>query len=799
MKFSENWLREWVNPDLTTEQLAHQLTMAGLEVDAIEAVAPEHSGVVIGQIITAQQHPDADKLQVCEVDVGDLSPQPLQIVCGAANARVGLKVACAMIKAKLPGDFKIKKSKLRGQESYGMLCSAKELGLADSAEGIMELLEDAPLGQSIYDYFQLNDVSIELGVTPNRSDCLSIEGVAREVSVITSCTMNVPQTNVVPVQIEDQITIELEAEELCPHYAGRVIRGINPTLDTPSWMSEKLRRSGIRSISPIVDITNYVMLELGQPMHAFDLNKLDSGIIVREAKQDETLELLDGQTIKLNSDTLVIADAKQAVALAGIMGGLQTSVDDQTTDILLESAFFVPEKIAGKARSYGLHTDSSHRFERGVSAQLQTRAIERASELIIDIVGGQVGPIVEKTVKKYMPTHTNIESRVQFNPSRVKKLLGVQLQENEIESILIKLEMKVEKQAEQWLVTPPDFRFDIEYDVDLIEEIARIYGYDNLPVSPISAAVDMVSCPENILSENRIKETLVALDYQEVINYSFVDPKMQQLIDPHMQKIALNNPISEDLSEMRSTLWSGLIKSLVYNQNRQQSRIRLFETGSRFIYDENNNLLQQPVLSAIATGSVVTEQWASKEQAIDFFDVKSDLEAIIGLGADSESYRFVSEKHPALHPGQSARIYKNQQAIGWLGTLHPNLAKQLQIKTPSIVFEVELDSIAEAVVPNYNLLSKYPAIRRDVAIIVEDSIESSAVINTIKQYAGKNLIEVLLFDVYTGTGVETGKKSLAIGITLQDNDRTLMDEEVDEVISTILIKLEESHNAKLRD
>jgi len=799
MKFSESWLREWVNPDLTTEQLAHQLTMAGLEVDAIEAVAPEHSGVVVGQILSAQQHPNADKLQVCQVDVGDLSEQSLQIVCGAANARAGLKVACAMVKAKLPGDFKIKKSKLRGEESYGMLCSAKELGLADSAEGIMELQEDAPLGQSIVDYFQLNDCSIELGVTPNRSDCLSIEGVAREVAVITSSTMNVPAANKISAQVDDQISIKLEAAELCPHYVGRVIRGINPRVVTPLWMSEKLRRSGVRSISPIVDITNYVMLELGQPMHAFDLNKLDTGIIVRKANQDEELELLDGQTIKLNNDTLVIADHQKAVALAGIMGGLQSSVDDATIDIFLESAFFTPEKIAGKARSYGLHTDSSHRFERGVSAQLQQRAIERASELILEITGGQAGPIVEQTEQSYMPTHTNIESRVKFNPEKVNKLLGVQLEESQIEDILQKLEIKIEKGAEQWLVTPPDFRFDIEYDVDLIEEVARIYGYDNLPVSPISAAVDMVSCPENQLSENRIKETLVALDYQEVINYSFVDPKIQQLIDPQMQKIALNNPISEDLSEMRSTLWPGLIKSLVYNQNRQQSRIRLFETGSRFIYDENQQLQQQPVISGIATGSIFTEQWGDKERIVDFFDVKSDIEALIALGANEVAYSFVSEKHPALHPGQSARIYKNKQAVGWIGTLHPNLAKQLQIKTQTIVFELELTSISEAKVPKYKLLSKFPAIRRDVAIIVDESTESSAILDTIKQYAGENLIEVLLFDVYTSTGVEAGKKSLAIGIILQDDSCTLLDEEIDQAINTILIKLDEIHNAKLRD
>jgi phenylalanyl-tRNA synthetase beta chain len=773
--------------------------MAGLEVDAIEAVAPEHSGIVVGQIISAEKHPNADKLQVCKVDVGDLSEQPLQIVCGASNARAGIKVACAMVKAVLPGNFKIKKSKLRGELSYGMLCSAKEIGLADSADGIMELAQDAPLGQTINEYFQLDDVSIELGITPNRSDCLSIEGVAREVAVITSCTMTTPEIKEIKSEIDLSIDIILDAAELCPHYVGRIIKGVNTQASTPLWMSEKLRRSGVRSISPIVDITNYVMLELGQPMHAFDLDKIDSGIIVRKAKQDESLELLDGQTIKLNNDTLVIADHKQALALAGIMGGETSSVTDQTKDILLESAFFVPEKIAGKARSYGLHTDSSHRFERGVSAQLQQRAINRASELIIDIAGGQAGPVCEQTEMAYMPTHTNKASRVEFNPNQVEKLLGIQIETNLIEDILTKLEMKIEKEGHNWLVTPPDFRFDIEYDVDLIEEIARIYGYDNLPVSPISAATEMVSCPENKLSENRIKETLVALDYQEVINYSFVEPKVQKLIDPQMKKIALSNPISEDLSEMRSTLWPGLIKSLVYNQNRQQSRIRLFETGSRFIYDSDDHLQQQPVLSAIVTGPSYSEQWSSNDQEVDFYDMKADIEAILALGAESQSYTFKSEKHPALHPGQSARIYKNDVAIGWLGSIHPNVAKQLQVKTRAIIFELELGLISQAKVPEFKILSKFPTIRRDIAIIVENSLESSEILSTIRGCSGNNLVEALLFDVYTGIGIDDDKKSLAIGIILQDQEKTMLDSDVDQVINTVLSKLEEKYNARLRD
>ncbi len=795
MKFSESWLREWVNPDLSTQELGHQLTMAGLEVDAIDAVAPEHTGVVVGQIIKAEQHPNADKLQVCQVDVGDLSEQPLQIVCGASNARAGLKVACAMVKAKLPGNFKIKKSKLRGELSYGMLCSASELGLADSSDGIMELAKSAPLGQTLNDYYQLNDVSIELGITPNRSDCLSIEGIAREVSVITSVAMNVPKMGETAVQIDEQLNIKLDAPELCPHYAGRIIKGINSEITTPLWMIEKLRRSGLRSISAIVDITNYVMLELGQPMHAFDLAKLDTSIIVRKANKDEALVLLDGQTISLKDDTLVIADKSQAIALAGIMGGEKTSVSDSTQDIFLESAFFVPEKIAGKARNYGLHTDSSHRFERGVSAQLQMRAIERASELIIDIVGGKAGPITEQTESEFMPKHSSQESRVKFDPNKVYKLLGVSLEVAEIEDILTKLEMKIEKQGKVWMVTPPDFRFDIAYDVDLIEEIARIYGYDNLPVSPIASAVNMASCSEAQISENRIKETLVALDYQEVINYSFVEPKVQNLIDPKMQKIALSNPISEDLSEMRTTLWPGLCKSLVYNQNRQQSRIRLFETGSRFIYDDQGVLQQQPVISAIVTGSSFSEQWAIKEQAVTFYDMKADVESILALGSKGDEYQFVSEVHPALHPGQSARVYKKGIAVGWLGTLHPKVLKKLQIKTQAIVFELDLELIKEAKIPSFKIMSKFPAIRRDIAIIVDSSIDSNDIINTIKHNSDQNLIEVLLFDVYTGEGVDDSKKSLAIGLTLQDTERTLLDEEIDQLISSILTQLEEKYQA----
>jgi len=794
MKFSENWLREWVNPDLSTEELGHQITMAGLEVDSIEAVAPEHSGVVVGQILSAEQHPDADKLQVCKVDVGNLSEAPLQIVCGAANARAGLRVACAMVKAKLPGGFKIKKSKLRGVESFGMLCSEKELGLAESSDGIMELSDQAPIGTTLVEYYQLNDNSIELGLTPNRSDCLSIEGVARDTAAITSTPMTVLDVADIEAQVDDELPIRLSAAAECPRYVGRIIKGINVNAETPLWMVEKLRRSGIRSISPTVDITNYVMLELGQPMHAFDLSTINGGINVRLADQGEKLELLDGQSINLNSDNLVIADHQKALALAGIMGGLGSSVTDKTTDILLESAFFSPQLIAGKARAHGLHTDSSHRFERGVSADLQIRAIQRATQLMLEIVGGTPAKVLEEVAQEYIPKQEAIE----FKYTSIKKLLGVEVDKSAVQKMLEQLQMQVEATADGWNVTAPAFRFDIQIEADLIEEVARIYGYDNLPVSQPHAPVEMAPCPEALISEKSIRNTLVALDYQEVINYSFVDPKNQKLIDPDVDKLLLSNPISEDMSEMRTTMWPGLISSLVYNQNRQQSRIRLFEIGTRFVKTADD-LNQQSMLAAIVSGSSYSEQWGQKSQAIDFFDLKSDLEAVLSLGGKLGCYRFVADKHPALHPGQTARVFKDDKAIGWIGTLHPSVAKQLQVKNQTILFEVELDEVLEASIPSFKVLSKFPAIRRDIAIIVDNQVPVEDIMTTIKQNAGQTLTDVLLFDQYTGAGIDVEKKSLAIGITLQEQSRTLTDQDVDIIISEILQALEQQHRARLRD
>ena len=804
MKFSEQWLREWVNPDLTTAVLGHQLTMAGLEVDAIEPVVAKHTGVVVGQIISAEKHPDADKLQVCQVNVGALSDEPLQIVCGASNARKDLMVACAMVKAVLPDNFKIKKSKLRGVVSMGMLCSESEIGLADSSDGIMELPEDAPLGTTLNDYLKLDDNSIELGVTPNRGDCFCLAGIARETGVMTQQDVQQPEIPTHTPTIDDQLTIHIDAKEACPRYAGRIIKNINTSAKTPLWMQEKLRRSDHRSISPLVDITNFVMLELGQPMHAFDLSKIQGQINVRMAQQDETLTLLDGQTITLNVDNLVIADNQQALALAGIMGGEHSAVSDSTQDILLESAFFSPESIIGKARSHGLHTDSSHRFERGVSPQLQVQAIERATQLILEITGGEVGPIVEQIHNEYLPQAKTILLRKE----KITRVLGIEIDDAIIKDVLTRLEMDVQDCADGWQVTAPAFRFDVQYDVDLVEEIGRIYGYDNLPSTLPHGAIAMSACPEDKISELKVKELLVSLGYQEAICYSFVEPKAQNLITPDNPGIRLSNPISEDLSVMRTSLWTGLINALVYNQNRQQNRIRLFEVGSRFIPGgsdtTDNKLLQEVMIAGIINGTRFPEQWGETDRSVDFYDLKSDVEAILSLGSDLSSYHFIAEQHPALHPGQSARIYKDDRAMGWIGTLHPSVAKEMDVKSQSILFELEFKAISVAKVPEFEVLSKFPAIRRDIALIIGDETESSAIINSIRQtvkneLSQKSKVQVELFDVYIGEGVEAGKKSLAVSLSVQEQSRTLKDDEIDTLIQVVLDNLEQQHGAKLRD
>jgi phenylalanyl-tRNA synthetase beta chain len=791
MKFSENWLREWVNPDVSTEELSEQLTMAGLEVDAVEPAAPAFEGVVVGEIVSAEPHPDADKLRVCQVNVG--GDEPLNIVCGAPNARVGLRVPTAVVGAKLPGDFKIKKAKLRGVPSFGMLSSAKELGLSEAAEGLMELPADAPVGQGLREYLQLEDVSIELGLTPNRSDCLSIEGVAREVGVLNRCEVKGPEINPVEPGSETTFGVAVNAKSDCPRYVGRVIQGIEPQAETPVWMQEKLRRSGIRSLGPVVDVTNYVLLELGQPMHAFDLARLSGGIDVRRAREGEKLTLLNGDEVELDGQTLVIADGNGPVALAGIMGGADSAVGEGTADIFLESAFFAPEAMAGRARRYGLHTDSSHRFERGVSPELQRRALERATRLLLDIVGGTPGPVVEVAAENELP----VRNPVRLRAARITRVLGIEMPAGEVADILQRLGMAVEAGEREWSVTPPAYRFDIEREVDLIEEVGRVYGYNRLPTSRPVGALSMTPAPEGQVPLRRLRSILVERGYQEAITYSFVDPKLQKLLDPDHEAVELANPISSEMAVMRTSLWPGLVQALRHNLHRQRNRVRLFETGLRFVPNEGD-LAQEKVIGGLVHGPLLSEQWGADGGKVDFFDAKGDVEALLAtLGRVEVS--FEAAEHPALHPGQSARIRVGGEVVGWLGALHPSLERKLELGGHTFVYELMLAPFKAATVPKFEELSKFPAIRRDLAVLVDRDVNAGRVLDCIRDAAPETLRDLELFDVYTGEGVDSGRKSLALGLTLQAHSRTLKDSEIEKAVADIVTALQKNLGATLRE
>ncbi len=797
MKFSEQWLREWVNPDIDTAALQEQLTMAGLEVDGCEPVAGTFTKVVVAEVFDVSKHPDADKLNVCKVNVGD--SELLQIVCGAANVRVGLKVPAALVGAKLPGDFKIKKSKLRGVPSHGMLCSTKELGLEDQADGLMELPTDAPVGTPIENYLKLDDVSIELDLTPNRGDCLSMAGIAREVGVLNDMAVNTLEITPVKASIKDSFKVSVKAEQACPHYVGRVIKNVNPTAITPLWMQEKLRRSGHRSLGPLVDVTNYVLLELGQPMHAFDLDKLSNELVVREAKPKEEIELLDGQQLKLVEGSLLIADASGPIALAGIMGGASTAVSDDTQHIFLESAFFAPLKLAGQARGYGLHTDSSHRFERGVSFELQVDAIERATALLLDITGGEAGPLIEVTSKKHLPTRAAVKLRLE----RLSRVLGVTFEAGFVETCLLNLGMKFKASPGGWEVTPPAARFDIEIEEDLIEEIGRIYGYDNIPRTRPASIIKMSPVTEAQVGLDLVRQTLVDRGFYEAITYSFIDPSLQAIVDPESEAIALANPISADMSVMRTNLWAGLLDSLQYNLNRQQNRLCLFECGLKFLR-QDNEIKQKLVVAGVLSGDVYPEQWAVSNRKVDFFDTKGHVEALLELTGKALEFTFKVDSHPALHPGQSASIYlaesdKNQQPVGWIGALHPELNKKLDVPSATYVFELDAGIFEQGSIPAYAAVSKYPAIRRDLAIIVDKEISAQKVMDSIHAACTDIVQDLELFDVYEGEGVDSGRKSLGLGLTLQHLSRTLTDTDVDSEIQNIISELNNKLGATLRD
>jgi len=791
MQISLAWLRSYVDPAINTDQLVEQLTMAGLEIGSVEPAAAQFNGVVIGEVIDMQQHPDADRLRVCQVNVG--TEEALQIVCGASNVRIGLKIPAALCGAVLPGDFKIKKSKLRGVESFGMLCSEKELGLAADAHGLMELATDAPVGVDIRDYLSLNDVILEVDLTPNRADCLCAEGLAREIAVLNKLEWTATAFTHTPITHQDTLKVSVADTKACPRYLGRLINGINASAITPLWMQERLRRSGIRSLGPLIDVTNYVLIELGQPLHVFDADKLNGNISVRWAKADESLSLLNNQVITLNTGSLIIADDHQALALAGIMGGSETAVSDQTQSVFLECAFFAPLAIAGKARDFGLHTDSSHRFERGVDATLQTRAIERATQLIVEIAGGSVGPITEVTTEATLPARLPILLRKQ----RILKTLGISLADDQVIDIFQRLGMSIQTQAEDWLITPPGFRFDIAIEADLIEEIARIYGYNNLPSSSLLMRSELCSATEAVLELDRVKDLMVDRGYQEVITYSFVDEDIQQAIAPEMEVIRLKNPISSELAVMRTTLWCGLLKAALYNTNRQQNRVRLFETGLRFI-KQDDTTQQQKMLSGLALGDVYSEQWGEKSRKVDFFDIKADVQAIFALtGCVAQ---FIPAPEPALHLGQSAKILSHDGlTIGWLGMLHPVLEKKLGFDCPVFLFEMDQNLILNKHIPVFKALSKYPSVRRDLALIVKENIAANDIINCVINSAEATLQDAKVFDIYRGKGVEEGSKSVALCLIFQNTTHTQTDSEIDAIISRLLTLLTEKLNAKLRD
>lgn len=791
MKLSENWLREWVNPDLDTQALADKLTAAGLEVDAVESVAGDFTGVVVGEVKSLRAHPDADKLRICEVDVND--GDWLTIVCGAANVREGLKVPVAKVGAVLPGDFKIKKAKLRGEPSFGMLCSSKELGLTESAAGLMELPANAPVGEDIRDYLELNDHSIDIDLTPNRSDCLGIAGIAREVGVLTRENVTSVDLFAVAAESDKSLPVSVEMPEACPRYLGRVIEGVNPTAETPLWLQEKLRRSGLRSLGPVVDVTNYVMLELGQPMHAFDLDKINQQIQVRFAHKDEKLTLLDGQIVTLDTETLVIADNQQPLAIAGVMGGEDSAVTGATTTIFLESAFFSPTVIAGKARGYGLHTDSSHRFERGVDPDLCLHAMERATRLLMDIAGGRPGPVTEVTAVPSLPQTAKITLRA----SRIKRVLGIDMPADEVTDILQRLGLDVKYQDDIWQVNVPGFRFDLALEVDLIEELGRLYGYDRLPQTRPEATVLNTSISETQLSEQRLQSMLVDRGFYEAITYSFVDPKTEALLSeaPDESPIKLANPISADLSVMRRSIWPGLVQAMTHNLNRQHDRLRLFEIGRVFRHGAEG-IEQQRQIAGLVYGARYPEQWTHKQRKVDFFDIKADVEALLAPGGGEIA--FVAENHPALHPGQSARVYKNNQAIGWVGAIHPQLNKPLDFDGTAYLFELNLASVVDAAVPAYTPVSRYPMIRRDLAVIVDDTVAAGEIDNCLKSVDSDILKAIQLFDVYSGDGVEQGKQSLALAFHLQHPTRTLKDEEVDALMERLTETLQQAVGAEIR-
>ena len=792
MKIAESWLREWVSPELTTEELGHQLTMLGHEVDAIDYEGAGIADVVVAEVVECGKHPDADKLSVCKVtDGGD---ELIDIVCGAPNVRQGLKTPLAKPGVTLPNGLKLRKAKIRGVVSNGMLCSAVELGLGDESDGIMELPADAEVGRPLVDLLALPDAIIDLDLTPNRGDCFSILGIARDVAALTGAALKNPGVAPVAATIEDTHPVELVEPAGCPRFAGRVIRGIDPAAKSPLWMVERLRRAGLRGISPVVDITNYVMLELGQPLHAYDAALLTGPIRPRLAKTGEKVTLLDDKEMELRDDTLIITDDSGPIGIAGIMGGLSTAVSDTTTDVFFEAAFWPQDFMAGKARNYGMHTDASLRFERGVDPDGQGRAVERATQLLLEIAGGDAGPLVVDSSQEHLPKRETIVLR----RSRLAHLLGLEIDAAEVTQILESLQLEVAPTADGWSVTAPSHRFDIEYEVDLIEEVARIHGYDSIPETTLAAQSPLETVTESRIDTERAAATLIGRDYQEIVTYSFIDPEANAKFTGRDSALVLSNPISSELSVMRASLWPGLVAAASTNMARQQDRVRLFEASRSYhgALDAHEEVVR---LAGLVAGPVVPEQWGAKPENVDFFDVKSDVEAVLALTGAMSEVHFVATEHPALQPGQAAEIRRGDEVIGLVGKLHPRLAKDYDLKKAAYVFELDVEKALASSAPSADVISRFPAIRRDIAVVVDEKVTAAELVDAVAEAAPDLIRDVRIFDIYRGDKIEAGRKSIAIGLILQETSRTLTDDDADTAMAAAIAKLEDKFAAYLRD
>lgn len=792
MKVTESWLQDWVKAPIEGQDLATQLTMAGLEVDSINPVAGEFSHVIVAYVVQTTPHPQADKLSICQVETGH--DAPVQIVCGAANVRAGLKVALALPGANLPGGILINETQLRGQLSQGMLCSTAELGLEEHADGILELASDAPVGTDLREYLALNDQVFDIDLTPNRADCLSVLGIAREIAALNQLPMiQHPITEVKP-QIDTALPVTIKATDACPCYYGQIIRQINADAHTPLWMQERLRRCGVRPLHPVVDVANYVMLELGQPLHTFDLNCIEGELQVRYATEHEQLVLLDGQMVELTNDVLVIADKQKPLAIAGVMGGEMSAVQAHTIDIFIESAFFNPLTIAGVARRYALNSEAAQRFERGVDPMLPQRALERATGLLQSIVGGQVGPmtIVKQTAKAFEPI------TVQFNPKLVHRLSGLTIAEDAMADILERLGMSIDRQSAVWLVTVPSYRFDITLEVDLVEEIIRLYGYHNITATQATLSVMQAgqANPEEQLTR-QLATFLVSRGYRETITYSFVDPQLQATVYPEHQTLALLNPISSELSQMRAGMWPGLLASMVYNIHRQQTAIKFFEVG--VVFDvQNTQLHERSCLAGLMTGDNGHLNWNEVSRQFDFYDLKGDIQAMFAL-LNKSTVQFVPAAHPSLHPGKTAQILVDNQPCGWLGALHPSIADELDLTTEILLFELTLTPLLQQTMVQYQPISKYPQTRRDLSLLVDQKITAQQIEQVIQEIDTENCLKAIeIFDVYMGPSIPAGKKSLTIALTLQHDNRTLVDADINQIISAILDKLKIKYAITLR-